>query len=313
MRILITGGLGFVGCNLIESLNVEGHNEIVVLDNESLGKKAHVTGLNAEVVVGDLRDGKLVDQLVSSADAIVHLAADTRVMDSIDNPKFNFDVNVIGSFNVFEAMRRHGKKRIVYASTGGAIIGEAQPPLHENMVPNPISPYGASKLFLEGYASAYRGSYGMLPIGMRFSNVYGPRSFHKGSVVAAFLKAYLAGERLTVYGDGEQSRDFIYVGDLSRVIIDALSHEKSGVYQLGSGVETSINQLLAVMSDVVGENVFERVDYLPARKGEITKTYCDIALARNTLGFNPKTNLASGLAATWDWFREQSKATQARH
>jgi UDP-glucose 4-epimerase len=172
-------------------------------------------------------------------------------------------------------------------------------------VPRPISPYGASKLAVEGYLSAYQGSYGFAPIALRFSNVYGPRSFHKGSVVAAFFKAYLAGQRIAVYGDGEQTRDFIYVGDLTGVIIAALGSQVSGVFQLGSGRETSVNALLKAMSKAVGEDLSKRVDYQPARKGEIIRTYCDISLARKELGFAPVTDFATGLAATWAWFQSQ--------
>ena len=209
MNILVTGGLGFVGVNLIGALARVGGFQVTVIDNEIGGKRAHAAGLAAEVLIGDLRDEALVDRLVSRCDGVVHLAADTRVLDFISDPLQNFDINVSGSLNLLEAMRRHGKKRIVFASTGGAIVGEAEPPLHENMAPRPISPYGASKLAIEGYLSAYQGSYGFQPLALRFSNVYGPRSFHKGSVVAAFFKAYLAGKRITVYGDGEQTRNFI--------------------------------------------------------------------------------------------------------
>jgi UDP-glucose 4-epimerase len=305
MNVLVTGGLGFVGVNLIDALARAGGFRVTVIDNEVGGKRAHAAGLAADVVIGDLRDEALVDRLVAKCDAVVHLAADTRVLDSISDPLQNFDVNVSGSLNLLEAMRRHGKKRIAFASTGGAIIGEAEPPLHENLVARPISPYGASKLAVEGYLSAYQGSYGFQPVSFRFSNVYGPRSFHKGSVVAAFFKAYLAGKRITVYGDGEQTRDFIYVGDLTGVIIDSLESQTSGVFQLGSGRETSVNALLKAMSKAVGDDLFKRVDYLPARKGEVDRTYCDISLARSKLGFKPETDLPAGLAATWAWFQSQ--------
>jgi UDP-glucose 4-epimerase len=310
MKVLITGGFGFVGCNLIAELNKRGHRDLVVIDNETLGSRKNISGLAAEAVVGDIRDAPLVERLVKKADAIIHLAADTRVIESIGEPVYNFEVNVLGSLNILEAMRKAGKKRIVFASTGGAIIGEAEPPLHEGMVPRPISPYGASKLAIEGYLSAYAGSYGMLPISFRFSNVYGPRSFHKGSVVAAFFRAALAGKRLPVYGDGEQTRDFIFAGDLCKVIIDSLESETTGVFQLGSGRPTSINALLAAMSKVVGEDLFARVDYHPARQGEITRTYCDISLARSRLGFDPRMPLEQGLAATWEWFLSRNAASR---
>jgi len=171
MRVLITGGLGFVGTNLIEALNAHGNSDVVVFDNESLGKPEHITGLKATHVKGDIKDAEAVSNLISETDAVVHLAADTRVLDSIENPTHNFENNVIGSMNILEAMRRCNKKRIVFASTGGAIIGDAKPPLHEEQVAKPISPYGSSKLAIEGYLSSYGASYGLQPLSFRFSNV----------------------------------------------------------------------------------------------------------------------------------------------
>ena len=295
-----------MGTNLIEALNKESGTKVSVFDNLSLGKPENIADLDATLIVGDLCDGEAVNAAVKQADAIVHLAADTRVLDSIDDPMKNYEINVNGSLNILESMREHGKKRIVFASTGGAIIGEAEPPLHENLVANPISPYGASKLAIEGYLSAYRGSYDMQPISFRFSNVFGPRSFHKGSVVAAFYKELIAGNNITIYGDGGQTRDFIYVSELCSTIINALNHEISGVYQLGSGIETSLNELISFMEKATNVNMEGKVTYLDARKGEIYRTFCDISKARAELNYQPATDLQAGLEATWQWFNEQS-------
>lgn len=302
MRVLITGGLGFVGTNLIEALNAQGHSDVVVLDNESLGKPEHIAGLNAQHVNGDIKDSETVASLVNESDAVVHLAADTRVLDSIENPVHNFENNVIGSMNILEAMRRSNKKRIVFASTGGAIIGEATPPLHEEQVAKPISPYGSSKLAIEGYLSSYSASYGLQALSFRFSNVYGPRSFHKGSVVAAFYKAILSQEPIIIYGDGEQSRDFIHVKDLANTIVDNLSTDQAGVFQLGSGIETTLNELLQKIEMVVGKDAMPEVIYKPSRDGEVYKTYCDISKARKILGYNPAIGLDEGLKESWNWF-----------
>ena len=193
MRLLITGGCGFVGANLIAYLNRTTSHDIPVLDNESLGKRQHIAGMRAEFIHGDIRDRDCLDAALKGVDAVVHLAADTRVIDSIDDPSHNFDVNVAGSFCLLQAMRAAGVRHLVNASTGGAILGEATPPVNEEMVPRPLSPYGAAKLAVEGYCSAFAASYGLKPVSLRFSNVYGPRSFHKGSVVAAFMKRILAG------------------------------------------------------------------------------------------------------------------------
>ncbi len=299
-KVLITGGCGFVGVNLANMLAERGHG-IRIIDNQILGKIEHLEGLEVEFIDGDIRDKAAVDRAVAGVDAVVNLAADTRVIPSIEDPSFNFDNNVVGTFNILEAMRRHGVERIVNASTGGAIMGEVEPPVHEEMVPQPISPYGASKLACEGYLSAFAGSYGMGASSLRFSNVYGPRSFHKGSVVAHFFKQILAGKPLIVYGDGSQKRDYIYVDDLCLGIVEAIARSASGVIQLGTGIATSINTLIDHMKSVVGDYPVE-VIYEDFRPGEIKHTWCQIDKARRTLDFNPDTQLADGLGRTWQWF-----------
>jgi UDP-glucose 4-epimerase len=225
-------------------------------------------------------------------------------MDSIADPGFNFAVNVQGGFNLLEAMRAQGVDRLVNASTGGAIIGEATPPVHEEMVARPMSPYGAAKLMMEGYCSAYAGSYGWKALSLRFSNVYGPKSFHKGSVVAAFFKEILKGEPLVVYGDGEQTRDFVFVGDLCKGITAGLEGDATGAIQLGSGRPLTVNALIEAMRKVVAPTQIT-VEYRPHRAGEIRDTWCEIGRARADLGFDPSTPLEDGLAETWAWFLAQ--------
>ena len=306
MNFLITGGAGFVGVNLIEHLNNAGENRITVLDNETLGKREHLEGLSASFIHGDIRDRDLLDKVLPGHDTIIHLAADTRVMDSIEDPSFNFDVNVTGTFQVMEAARQAGIERFVAASTGGAIIGEAEPPVHEEMVPRPLSPYGASKLTMEGYLSAFAGAYGMKSVALRFSNIYGPRSFHKGSVVAAFMRQALKGEPLIVYGDGTQTRDYLYVGDLVKGIVQAVDVGVSGVYQLGSGQGTNLNDLIRRIEEVMNLTSGELpVQYEAFREGEILHTWCKVDKAREAFGFNPQTSLDEGLARTWAWFQQQ--------
>jgi UDP-glucose 4-epimerase len=196
----------------------------------------------------------------------------------------------------------------VFASTGGAIIGEVTPPVHEEMLPKPISPYGASKLAGEAYLSAFAGAFGMRTIALRFSNVYGPFSYHKGSVVAKYFKEILTGNDLVVYGDGTQTRDFVFSGDLAKAIAIALTEETSGfqVYNLGSGVETSLNSLIELVRSVVGE-AMPTVHYEPPRRGEIYRNYSRISKAQRELGFDPSTSLQEGLQRTWDWFKENRK------
>ena len=300
MKVVITGGLGFVGSNLVARLNALGGFEAVVFDNQALGKREFVADLDCAFVEGDIRDRAAVDAALEGADAVVHLAADTRVIPSIENPVFNFEVNVVGSFTVLEAMRARGLKRLVSASTGGAIIGEADPPVHEGMPANPMSPYGASKLALEGYASAYAASYGMHCASLRFSNVYGPRSFHKGSVVAAFMKNILNGVALEVYGDGSQTRDYVYVDDLCDGIVGALKGDASGPIQLGTGVPTSVTSLIDTLRQVTGADI--EVIHHDFRAGEVLHTHCKIDRAREVIGYDPTTSLADGLTRTWAWF-----------
>lgn len=279
--------------------------KVRVLDNESLGKRAHLGTFGGEFIHGDITDATAVDAALEGVDAVVHLAADTRVIESIEDPRRNMEINVVGSFNILDGMRRRGIKRLVNASTGGAIIGAAEPPVHEGMLPSPISPYGASKMAVEGYCSAFAGSYGINSLSLRFSNVYGPRSFHKGSVVAAFLKRIQAGKPLTVYGSGEQTRDYIFSDDICDGVIAALTKpEVTGVIQLGTGRPVSINELIACIRTVVAPREF-KVDYEAFRPGEVLSTYCRIDKARQDLGFAPKTPLADGLAQTWAWFEAQ--------
>ncbi|MEQ6903704.1 NAD-dependent epimerase/dehydratase family protein [Nocardioides sp. YIM 152588] len=301
-RVLITGGAGFIGRHLADHLVAAG-DEVTVIDNESLGSREHLDLGAVRFVHGDLRDRDTLARALEGQDAVVHLAADTRVMDSIENPAHNFDNNVVGTFNLLELSREAGIGRIVAASTGGAILGEVEPPVHEEMAPHPTSPYGASKLMLEGYLSAYASSFGLSGCALRFSNIYGPRSFHKGSVVAHFFKQILSGDPLVVYGDGGQARDFLFVGDLVAAIRAAVGSSAEGAYQLGSGTPTTVNELLDAMRRVTGLEL--DVVYEDFRAGEILRTWCAIDKARDAFGFDPGTPLDEGLRRTWEWFRAQ--------
>lgn len=303
-RLLITGGAGFVGVNLIAHLAERGGYEITVLDDESLGDRRHLPTSRLTFVHGNLRDPDILEQVVPGQDIVVHLAADTRVMDSIEDPQHNFDVNAVGSFRLLQACRKHAVRRVVAASTGGAILGEAPAPVHEEMVPRPLSPYGASKLAMEGYLSAFAGAYGLQTASLRFSNVYGPRSYHKGSVVAHFFKRLLAGDELVVYGDGSQVRDYLYIGDLVDGIRRAVESDAIGIFQFGSGRPTSLNELIDEIAAAIGSERLP-VRYDDWRAGEIRTTWCDISKAREAFGFAPETPLRTGLAATWDWFNSR--------
>jgi UDP-glucose 4-epimerase len=302
-NVLITGGAGFIGRHLADHL-LSRDVSVTVIDNESLGDRTSLDLDRVRFVSGDLRNRDDLRSALEGQDAVVHLAADTRVMDSIADPAHNFENNVIGTFNLLELSRELGVKRIVAASTGGAILGDVEPPVHEEMAPQPTSPYGASKLMMEGYLSAYASSYGLTSCALRFSNIYGPRSLHKGSVVAHFFKRILAEEPLVVYGDGSQTRDYLYAGDLvAGVATAAIDSDVQGAYQLGTGIPTTLNELLGVMRTVTGRDL--EVDYQPFRAGEVRDTWCQIDKARGAFGFDPTTPLEDGLRTTWEWFQTQ--------
>jgi UDP-glucose 4-epimerase len=304
-NVLITGGAGFIGRHLADFLVRRGDVAVTVIDNESLGDRKHLDLDKVRFVHGDLRNRDELRAALEGQDVVVHLAADTRVIESIADPAHNFESNVIGSFNLLELCRELGVNRVVAASTGGAILGDVEPPVHEGMAPQPTSPYGASKLMLEGYLSAYASSYGMSTCALRFSNIYGPRSFHKGSVVAHFYKQILAGDKLVVYGDGSQTRDYLYVGDLVEGIWTAVESKARGAFQLGSGKPTTINELLDHMRAVTGLDL--DVVHQDFRAGEVRDTWCQIDKARTTFGFDPTTSLPDGLRATWEWFEAQGR------
>lgn len=300
-KVLITGGLGFIGTNLINQIDLDRY-DISVLDNLSNTSETPIDN-TLEVFEGDIRDPDIVKKALRGKDIVINLAAHTRVIDSIKEPSLNFDINVRGTFNILEGMRIGGVGAIVSASTGGAILGEVDPPVHEKIAANPASPYGASKLAVEGYCSAYSESYGIQALSLRFSNIYGKYSKNKGSVVAAFIKGIVQDGFVTIYGDGSQTRDYLYVGDLVTGIIGAIESGKSGVFQLGSGIPTDLNTLVALLKDTIPKEF--TVNYENFRAGELRHTYCDIRKSQGAFNYRPSTLLAAGIRNTWKWFRDE--------
>jgi len=302
---LVTGGCGFIGVNLVSRLAGRGAR-VRILDNLSLGKREDVAPLGIDLRVGDIRDMAALKDACQGIDVVVHLAAHTRVVESISHPELNFEINAIGTMNVLRACRDAGVKKVIFASTGGAILGEQVPPVHEGMVPRPVSPYGASKLVGEAYCSAFCGSFGLNTVALRFSNVYGPFSYHKGSVVAQFFRNLMREEPLVIYGDGQQTRDFLYVDDLVDAVLLADKSETPGeVFQIASGRETSLTDLLAAMKKVLPTVKFD-IRYEAARAGEILRNYASIEKARRLLSYNPSKKLDDGLRDTWSWFVSQN-------
>lgn len=265
---LITGGCGFIGTSLVKRLAMEGGHCIRILDNLEAGTREALSRICAfdeidptelpsassvpvpgrvELIVGDIRDADLCMRAARGTDGIIHLAANTGVAPSLRDPRLDLETNVMGTFNLLDAARGTDVKRFVFASSG-APVGECTPPVHEELAPRPISPYGAGKLCGEAYCSAYFGSFGLDTVALRFGNVYGPRSSHKGSVVAKFIRHILAGEDLPIYGDGRQTRDFIYVDDLVNAILLSLDRPAVGgeVFQIATHREHTVDEVAEV-------------------------------------------------------------------
>jgi UDP-glucose 4-epimerase len=310
---LVAGGAGFIGSNLIRALSGR-EMEIRILDNLSTGRAEDLEGMPVELVVGDIRDREVVDRVMAGVQIVIALAAHTGVVQSVENPAEDMSINVAGTLNLLDAARRHGVERFIFASTGGAIVGEAVPPVHEEMPPRPVPPYGAGKLAGEGYCSAFWGSYGLKTVPLRFSNIYGPFSYHKGSVIAKFFRQIQSRQPLTVYGDGEQTRDFLFVEDLCRAIIAALTMDLpfGEPIQLGTGQETSVNTLVHLLRQVVGEQQFPEVRHAPARPGEVLRNFMNISRARKFLNFTPTIDLLTGIRKTWEWFPENCHGEEIR-
>lgn len=299
-HVLVTGGCGFIGVNLADELRSRGCR-LTAFDDLSTSTRSDGESAGYSVVVGDIRDRDEVFEVMDGVDHVVHLAAHTSVVDSIADPTTDVEVNVGGTLNVLEAARSAGVKSFVFASSN-APLGEIEPPSHENRVPHPLSPYGASKLAGEALCSAYAGSFGLATTVLRFSNVYGPFSYHKGSVVAAYMKSLMMGEPLIVYGDGNQTRDFIYVGDLVKGVVQVIEADAHGeVFHLGTGVETSVNALVSVIRKCA-PNRHIAVESRPARAGEIIRNYSDITKAKSSLGFDPRVSIEEGIGETLAWF-----------
>jgi UDP-glucose 4-epimerase len=303
MRVLVTGGAGFVGANLVRLLGAGGH-DIRIVDDFRTGREEYVTDLGAEVVRGEIGDTALVTELASDVDAIIHLAAAGSVVDSVADPIANFEANARGTFSVLNAARAADVGRVVFSSTGGALIGNAEPPVNEQSLPKPISPYGASKLAAEAYCHAFAKSYGMTTVALRFANVYGPYSGHKKGAITVFLRALHEGRPLQIYGDGKASRDFMYVDDICRGIELGLTRdlEPGTVAHLATGVETSVWQLADACRRVVGLPDHP-IELLQPRPGEVDRNFATFDYAREVLGFEPSVALDDGLALTWDWYK----------
>jgi len=302
--VLVTGGCGFIGVNLARRLRAAAAH-LRAFDNGSSGRieDGEAAGFD-EIVVGDVRDLDALRDAARDCDTVVHLAAQTGVTMSVEDPRTDLEINVTGTLHTLLAARDAGARAFVFASSA-APLGSAPPPGREDTVPRPLSPYGASKLAGEGLCHAFWGSYGLRTTALRFTNVYGPWSYHKGSVVATFMRNAMASEPLVIYGDGSQTRDFLYVDDLCDAIVIAAVRAPGGsLYQLGTGTETTIAALAAAIRRLFTDREV-RIEHRPARPGEVTRSYADPGRVCTELGVRAVTPLDTGLARTRDWFAGQ--------
>lgn len=316
-RILITGGCGFVGANLAKYFYDKGY-DIKILDNLSTGTVHNLedTGIDLtkiELIKGDVLDRTTVNRAVAGSNAIVHLAAETSVIDSFKLPVEHWNINVTGTLNLLEESRLNNRiKTFVFASSN-AVLGEQEPPASENQLPQPLSPYGASKLACEALCTTYHHAYGLPTYCLRFSNCYGPFSMHKPSVISIFIQRLMENKPLVIYGDGNQTRDFIHIEDICQAIF--LCQENTGadkntsrggeIFNIASGKETSINELVGLLTELTEKK--SEVIHEPARKGEIIRNYSDISKVKRHLKYEPRIALKDGLADLWNWFDGKDK------
>lgn len=298
MRTLVTGGAGFIGSHVVDALVAAGH-QVAVIDNLATGKRSNLNPWASFYQV-DIRDAEALRPVFEQErpEAMVHQAALADVRQSLIAPALYAEVNIIGSLNLLELARHYGVRKVVYACTGGAVYGEPQfLPVTESHPVNPLDPYGASKHAVEHYLYLYRHNYGLDFVSLRYANVYGPRQDPLGEagVVAIFTSRMLAGQPCTINGDGEQQRDFTYVGDIARANLLALERG-SGIYNIGSGIGTDINTIFALLSQATG--YAQPARYGPAKLGEVRRTYLEASRARAELGWQAQVTVREGLQKT---------------
>jgi UDP-glucose 4-epimerase len=308
MRALVTGGAGFIGSNLVDALLARG-DTVTVVDDLSTGRRENLDGAlaaGAELVELDIRDAAALAEAVAAArpEIVFHLAAQIDVRKSLADPAFDAAINVGGTANLLEAMRGAGSTRIVFISTGGAIYGEGAGkalPLGEDAPIEPFSAYGQSKFAAEGYLALYERLYDLSGVSLRLGNVYGPRQDPLGEagVIAIFCGKLRGGERPTVFGDGTQTRDYIYVGDVVAAALAAAESEASGPINIGTGIETDVLELARTLAEIDGAEGFEP-QFAPPRTGEVQRISLDASRAERELGWRAETGVADGLRLTLD-------------
>ncbi len=306
MNILITGGAGFIGSHVADASIGEGYH-VTVIDDLSTGSRENVNP-KSKFIKMDIRDEAVRDLFAGGHfDAVIHHAAQMDVRRSVEDPGHDASVNIIGSLNLLENCIEYGIKKFIFASTGGAIYGEQEYfPADESHPVNPLSPYGIAKLAVEKYLFYYHTVHGLKSVNLRYANVYGPRQNPHGEagVVAIFLSKMLDGKETLINGDGRQSRDYTYVGDVVRANMLALKYGDSGTFNVGTGSETDVNQLFRMIRELAGSSCQER--HGPAKIGEQIRSVLDHSRISKVLGWEPSVNLREGLTKTVEFFRKRN-------
>lgn len=314
MRTVVTGGAGFIGSTLVDRLLVEGHS-VTVIDNLATGRSENLddarrAGDRFTFLDLDVRSPEIPQALAAAAPEVVfHLAAQADVRVSVERPLFDAEVNVLGGLNVIEGARLAGARKVIVASSGGTIYGDPEPadlPVDEQHPQHPISPYGVAKKVIDDYLHAFHHLHGLDYVALALANVYGPRQDPHGEagVVAIFAGRLLEGERCRIFGDGEQTRDFVFVDDVVDAFVRSATSGEALLCNIGTGVETSVNNLYRSLADAAG--VTDEPIHEPPRAGELARSALDPGLAGERLGWTPATSLATGALATLDWFRRRS-------
>jgi UDP-glucose 4-epimerase len=305
MNILVTGGAGFIGSNLADALIGEGHN-VSIIDNLSTGKRKNIPQ-SAQFFESDI-SSPVINKMFERGkfDILFHLAAQMDVRKSVENPANDAEINIIGGINLLQAAFRHKVKRVIFSSTGGAIYGEQDEfPASENHAANPVSPYGISKLAFEKYLYFYKFQHGLSYVCLRYANVYGPRQNSEGEagVVAIFCKKLLQGEKAVINGDGGQTRDFVFVDDVVRANLLAMSFESSMAFNVGTGIETDINDIFEQIKKCANSKQ-QRINLEP-KPGEQRRSCISYDKINKYLGWSPKVKLSDGIAKTVSYFKSE--------
>lgn len=307
MKLLVTGGAGFIGSHLVDRLVQEGH-EVVVVDNLATGKRRNINR-SARFYKVDIQSWRLERIFRNERPSVVmHLAAQMDVRKSVEDPMFDAEVNILGTLNVLRQSVKHGVRKVVFSSSGGAIYGEQNSfPAAESHGTHPLSPYGLSKLCGEQYLSYYQRVSGLQVVSLRYANVYGPRQDPEGEagVVAIFIRKLLNNEQAVINGNGRQTRDFVFVDDVVEANLAVMGQETQGIYNVGTGVETSINDLFRMLIQHAGSTSKEM--HGPAKKGEQARSAIDSTKLRQEVSWEPRTNLDEGLGRTVEYFRQNPR------